>query len=118
VDLSNTELRNDFGKTGEITVVATPLANPTPHGGDFITGSGEINIDNAVIVDEGKKGGGPNPAKVANMNGTQVTISGPCNVVGPTCSGAINAIENPVRADPTHRGQHNVTNAVTVRCDS
>jgi hypothetical protein len=85
---------------------------------DKITGSGTINIDNAIIVDNGKKGGGVQPNKVANMNGTQITLPGACVVIGGTCSGAIDSTDNPVHADPAHRTQHNVINAANVRCDS
>jgi hypothetical protein len=120
INLAGAEIRNDFGKTGDITITATPLKTPLNHPpvNDKITGAGKINIDSAVIIDAGKKGGGVQPLKVADLNGSLLTVAGSCSPLADTCQGAFTAADHPVHADPAHRTQHNVENANAVICDS
>ena len=48
INLGSAEIRNDFGKTGTITATACG-------------GVGRIEIGNAILVDNGKSGGGYDP---------------------------------------------------------
>jgi hypothetical protein len=104
VDLSNSEIRNDFGKTGFISVTACG-------------GSGLIDIGNALLVDEGKNGGGVDPNRVSSLNGGTATINVSCAATAPTCnSRPISAADNPVKADPADRALHHVIGVP--RCDT
>ncbi len=127
INLTGAELRDDFGKTGYISVTAHPalMKNGTPLSPDAVpflppsgfTGDGTINIDNAIVVDDGAIGGGPDPKAVAFMNGFRDAVAGNCPDVTPTCT--VRAI--PARgwiADTVSRGSHHVVNAALARCDS
>jgi hypothetical protein len=105
VDLQSSEIRNDFGKPGHITVLACG-------------GTGRVNIDDALLVDTGARGGGPDPDTVSSINGGTATQNVSCaGSVTPNCSGgAIDADINPVSADPADRVLRNVVG--TPRCDT
>ncbi len=105
VSLANAEIRNDFGKTGVITVTACD-------------GSGRIDINHALLVDEGKKGGGPDPNRVSSLNGGTATTNVNCAATTvPTCNARpLNPANNPVSADQTDRGAHHVIGVP--RCDT
>ena len=105
VNLANAEIRNDFGKTGVITVTACG-------------GSGRIDINNALLVDEGKKGGGPDPNRVSSLNGGTATTNVNCAATTvPTCNARpLNPANNPVSADQMDRGAHHVIGVP--RCDT
>jgi hypothetical protein len=70
VDLENAQIRNDYGKTGQIIVSANG-------------GTGTIKINDAIIVDGGKAGGNDDPNDVASLNGNTGKQDNP----GGTCSG-------------------------------
>ena len=102
VNLTGSELRNDFGKTGFIT--ASACAN-----------LGRIDITDAVLVDAGARGGGVDPNAVANLNGGKVTTAS-CPAVfpnppNPGCNTQpVSATDHPVCADETDRAaNHHVT---------
>ena len=105
VDLSSSEIRNDFGKTGVITVTACG-------------GSGLIDIGNALLVDNGKSGGGQDRNRVSSLNGGTATVNVNCAAsTTPTCSTrAIDAASNPVSADQVDRALHHVIGVP--RCDT
>ncbi len=105
VNLRDSEVRNDFGKTGFITITGCG-------------GTGIIDISNALIVDEGKNGGGPDPNRVANMNGGTATVNVNCAAASvPTCNTRpVSATRNPVSADPAGRASHAVVGVP--RCDT
>jgi hypothetical protein len=127
IDLSFAEIRNDQpspalgpGKTGVITVTAHPIAPVVVGDGGTKTGDGTIDINQALIVDNGKQGGGVDPTAVAKMNGGKQFLAGAC-VVDPatSCVGrGINALFNPNHANPASRALRNVINATLVRCDT
>jgi hypothetical protein len=106
VNLKFSEIRNDFGNGGG-SITATACG-----------GSGRIDIDNAILVDNGTKGGGSDPNKVANLNGSTLTLNFNCAAATtPACSPRpIDTANNPVSADPADRASHNVTGIP--RCDS
>ncbi len=130
VNVSATEARNDFAKTGKIMVSSHPNwtgpgtlhprrpgsggLNGSEIGFSSLPGDGVINIDNAIIVDDGANGGGPDPTKVANMNGGQDFLAGNCAVV-PTCNNRPIPLRGFV-ADSISRTAHNVLGLP--RCDS
>ena len=105
VNLESSEIRNDFGKPGHITVLACG-------------GTGRVNIDDALLVDTGARGGGPDPDTVSSINGGTATQNVSCaGSVTPNCpGGAIDAVINPVSADPADRVLRNVVG--TPRCDT
>ena len=105
VNLRDSEVRNDFGKTGFITITGCG-------------GTGIIDINNALIVDEGKNGGGPDPNRVASMNGGTATVNVNCAASSvPTCNARpVSATRNPVSADPAGRASHAVVGVP--RCDT
>jgi len=105
INLRDAEIRNDFGRPGSITATAC-------------AGVGRIDISNAILVDNGRSGGGSDPNKVANLNGSMLTQNLNCAAnTTPTCTARpIDAQRNPVSADPADRILHNV--AGIPRCDS
>lgn len=126
INLTSAEIRDDFGKTGYISITATPpLRNGLPWAPDDvpsnpgnapdITGTGTILYDLAILVDDGKNGGGTDPQAVAFMNGFRAFQAGDCVGVTPTCT--TRAI--PARgfvADPVGRVNTNVQGIP--KCDS
>jgi hypothetical protein len=116
IDLSHAEIRDDFGKTGIISVTAHPIAPIN------VIDGGVQNGDGALIIDTGKKGGGPDPKAVATMNGgDQILLNQPCGAIDPDSSCVGRGIDlglNPSRADPASRTLRNVINSVAVRCDT
>ena len=92
INVGNAEIRNDFGKTGVITMTACG-------------GAGRIEIGNAILVDSGKSGGGDDPDKVSNLNGSLATQPVNCaSSTSPTCTARpLDAAHNPVSADPANR---------------
>jgi hypothetical protein len=75
IDLTNAQIRNDFGKGGHIIIIANG-------------GVGTITITDAIIIDNGDSGGGSDPNDVASMNNSSVSTpnaSGTC-ANSPTCS--------------------------------
>ncbi len=127
IDLSFAEVRNDQpspalgpGKTGVITVLAHPIAPILVLDGGTQTGDGVIDVNQALIVDQGKQGGGVDPTAVAKMNGGKQFVAGSC-AIDPalSCVGrGVNATRNPNMADPVSRALRNVVNELLVRCDS
>ena len=132
IDLSSAEIRNDFGKTGQISITAHPAwkscTNPSPNGRPLkyteipfgpLLGDGRIEYTGAILVDDGSSGGGPDPNKVSAMNGGVDAVAGSCHVT-PTC------VDRPIPttegnqptkvADQVARSNHNVTGVP--RCDS
>jgi hypothetical protein len=105
VNLQSSEIRNDFGKPGHITVLACG-------------GTGRVNIDDALLVDTGARGGGPDPDTVSSINGGTATQNVSCaGSVTPNCTGgSIDPDINPVSADPADRVLRNVVG--TPRCDT
>ncbi len=105
INLQSSEIRNDFGKGGVITATGCG-------------GTGKINIGNAILLDDGSSGGGPDPNKVSKLNGSLATQ--PVNTAAttaPTCTvRPLDAAHNPVSAKPSDRAAHNVVG--TPRCDS
>jgi hypothetical protein len=104
INLNSSEIRNDFGKDGEITATACG-------------GTGRIAIDNAILLDNGK-GAVPNPNKVSKLNGSLATQPVNCAATTlPTCTTRpLDAANNPVSASPADRATHNVVGVP--RCDS
>ena len=106
ITLASAELRNDFAKTGFITVSA--CAN-----------SGRIDIGGALLVDAGARGGGIDPNAVASLNGGKATTS-VCPAVSanpprPSCSNRpIDLTANPMCADPNDRAAHHVVGLSTM----
>lgn len=123
LNLAGTEIRDDFGKTGFISIAACPgLINGHEYGpGDVPTkglvGTGTINIDNAIVVDDGANGGGIDPQAVAYMNGdaTSQACTTCCDGVVPDC-GTGPIPNRGFDADPAARSLHHVVG--TPRCDS
>jgi hypothetical protein len=95
INLANSEIRNDFGRTGVIKASAC-------------SNSGKIDITDAVLVDTGAKGGGVDPNAVASLNGGKVTTT-ICGAISPNppnpdCnSQPISLTDNPVCADEADR---------------
>jgi len=101
LNLNSSEIRNDFGKDGEITATACG-------------GTGRIAIGNAILLDNGKA----NPNKVSKLNGSLATqpVNSALNTT-PTCTTRpLDAANNPVSASPADRSTHNVVGLP--RCDS
>ncbi len=133
IDLQDAEIRDDFGKTGYISITAVPPLKkskpvqtgdvPNFPGGypcsSTWSGTGAIWYDNAVLVDDGANGGGVDPQAVAFMNGCRKadpSVLG-CGVV--THNPGCNPAPVPNRgfvADPPDRLLHNIQG--TARCDS
>ncbi len=105
INLNSAEVRNDFGQKGTITATACG-------------GVGRIEIGNAILVDNGKSGGGNDPNKVSNLNGSLATQPVNCAATTvPTCTTRpLDAANNPVSANPADRAAHNVTGVP--RCDT
>ena len=105
VNLNSSEIRNDFGKAGVITVTGCG-------------GTGRINIGNAILLDDGSSGGGSDPNKVSKLNGSLATQPVNCAATtAPTCTARpLDAGHNPVSASPADRNAHNVVGLP--RCDS
>ena len=127
INLKDAELRDDFGKTGYISITAHPalMKNGKPLDPDNVpflppagfTGDGTINIDNAILIDDGASGGGPDPKAVSFLNGFRDAVAGDCAGVTTTC----NPRASPNRgwiADKVQRALHHVIGLLTVRCDS
>jgi hypothetical protein len=123
INLIDSEMRNDFGKTGHISITAHPalMKNGKPLDPDSVpllppagfTGDGSINVLNAIFIDNGALEG---PSNVSFMNGFRDSIPGNCNAT-PTCQQKAIPLLGFV-ADPNARASHNVLNAFLVRCDS
>lgn len=105
INLSGAEIRNDFGNRGSITATACG-------------GTGRIDIDNALLVDNGSKGGGSDPNKVSTLNDGALTQNVNCAATTtPACTTRpIDTADNPVSADPADRALHNVVGVP--RCDT
>ena len=128
INIADAEIRDDFGKTGFMSFLAhPPLKNGLPLKPDDVPfnpgnppqypGDGSIWYDNAVLVDDGKNGGGVDPQAVAFMNGYRDFIAGDCSVP----VGNLNCSSRPIPArgsvaDPAQRINHNVSGIP--RCDS
>jgi hypothetical protein len=122
IDLSNAEVRDDFGKTGLITVTAHPIPPITLSDGGVQTGNGIIDINKALIIEYGKKGGGNDKTAVATMNGGGQFVAGAtCAAMDPdsSCVGrGIDLTNNTAKAAATSRTLRAVVNATAVRCDT
>lgn len=122
IDLSFSEIRDDFGKTGFITITAHPIAPLTLPGGGVQTGDGAIDIEQILLVEYGKQGGGTDPQKVATLNGGDQVLAGvQCMAIDPdsSCVGrGISLDDNLSSADPAERALRNVQHANAVRCDT
>jgi hypothetical protein len=81
-------------------------------------GTGRVNIDDALLVDTGARGGGPDPDTVSSINGGMATQNVTCaGSVTPNCTGgSIDPDIKPVSADPADRVLRNVVG--TPRCDT
>jgi hypothetical protein len=101
INLTGSEIRNDFGKSGTITATACG-------------GTGRITIGNAILLDNGN--GDPN--RVSKLNNSLATQAVNCAATTtPTCSTRpLDAANNPVSASPADRAAHNVVGVP--RCDS
>ncbi len=128
INLQDAEIRDDFGKTGFLSVLAhPPLKGGLPLKPDDVPfnpgfppqypGDGPIWYQNTVLVDDGANGGGVDPQAVAFMNGYRDFAAGNCSVLVQDLKCSTRAI--PARgfvADPTARINRNVSGVP--RCDS
>ena len=136
INLQDAQIRDDFGKTGNIAILALPplkgnpghplqwdevIFNPGNNPVPYAIGTGPIWYQDAILIDDGENGGGTDPAAVSFMNGYRDIIEGACSQ-WPTCiNRAIpvrtdNAHPGGIIADPLKRVQHFVSG--TPKCDS